>query len=155
PVLYPPRGRTANSFRRPAGRGATSLATLRPAPPRQPQRSRQPTLLRNLCLPHLLPADQRAAQTLALHLPSGTAACALSNPAASRSRDDSVKSDTTILIVDDDDVLAQVLGRVLTQQGYRVVRASDAGQALQLVQQQTPQLALVDLCLPDQNGLEL
>jgi membrane fusion protein, heavy metal efflux system len=66
-----------------------------------------------------------------------------------------VRSDATILIVDDDDTLSQVLGRVLTQQGYRVLRASDAGQALQLVQQQTPQLALVDLCLPDQNGLEL
>ncbi len=61
----------------------------------------------------------------------------------------------TILVVDDDEVLGQVLARVLTREGRTVLRASNAAQALQLADQQPPQLALVDLCLPDIDGVEL
>jgi cobalt-zinc-cadmium efflux system membrane fusion protein len=61
----------------------------------------------------------------------------------------------TILVVDDDEVLGQVLARVLTREGRTVLRASNAAQALQLADQQPPQLALVDLCLPDVDGVEL
>jgi cobalt-zinc-cadmium efflux system membrane fusion protein len=64
-------------------------------------------------------------------------------------------SDATILIVDDDDVLGQILTRVLTQQGYKVERATDAAQALQVAREHPPQLALLDLCLPDQDGVQL
>jgi cobalt-zinc-cadmium efflux system membrane fusion protein len=64
-------------------------------------------------------------------------------------------SEATILIVDDDDVLGQILTRVLSQQGYRVERATDAAQALQAAREHPPQLALLDLCLPDQDGVEL
>jgi cobalt-zinc-cadmium efflux system membrane fusion protein len=64
-------------------------------------------------------------------------------------------SPTTVLLVDDDEVLGQVLTRVLTQQGHTVQRATDAAQALQLAHEQPPQLALLDLCLPDQDGIEL
>jgi cobalt-zinc-cadmium efflux system membrane fusion protein len=64
-------------------------------------------------------------------------------------------SDATILIVDDDDVLGQILTRVLSQQGYHVERATDAAQALQLAREHPPQLGLLDLCLPDQDGVEL
>jgi cobalt-zinc-cadmium efflux system membrane fusion protein len=63
--------------------------------------------------------------------------------------------DATILIVDDDDVLGQILTRVLSQQGYRVEHATDAAQALQLAQDHPPRLAMIDLCLPDQDGIEL
>src|SRR5262249_19672944 len=38
----------------------------------------------------------------------------------------------TILLVDDDDVLGQVLHRVLSRQGCTVVRAADVAQALRL-----------------------
>src|SRR5258708_24957894 len=61
----------------------------------------------------------------------------------------------TILVVDDDEVLGQVLARVLGREGRTVVRARNAAQALQLADQQPPQLALVDLCLPDIDGVEL
>jgi membrane fusion protein, heavy metal efflux system len=60
-----------------------------------------------------------------------------------------------ILIVDDDEVLGQVLGRVLTRNGRSIVRASSVAQALEKAAQQQPQLALVDLCLPDGDGLDL
>src|SRR5262249_46626410 len=49
----------------------------------------------------------------------------------------------------------QILTRVLSQQGYRVERATEAAQALRLVRDHPPQLGLLDLCLPDQDGTEL
>ena len=61
----------------------------------------------------------------------------------------------TILIVDDDDVLGQILSRVLAQQGFTVRRAITAAQALQVGTQWPPRLALLDLCLPDGDGVEL
>ena len=61
----------------------------------------------------------------------------------------------TILIVDDDDVLGQILSRVLAQQGFTVGRAITAAQALQVATQWPPRLALLDLCLPDGDGVEL
>jgi cobalt-zinc-cadmium efflux system membrane fusion protein len=64
-------------------------------------------------------------------------------------------SAATILIVDDDEVLGQILTRVLTQQGYQVERATDAAQAVQLARERPPQLGLLDLCLPDQDGVAL
>ena len=59
-----------------------------------------------------------------------------------------------VLIVDDDEVLGRVLGRVLSQQGYSVSQATTAAEALQVAQEQHPALALLDLSLPDGNGTE-
>jgi cobalt-zinc-cadmium efflux system membrane fusion protein len=61
----------------------------------------------------------------------------------------------TILIVDDDEVLSQVLRRVLTRQGYTVVEAGNVAQALQLARENPIQLGLLDLRLPDGDGTEL
>lgn len=61
----------------------------------------------------------------------------------------------SILVVDDDDVLSRVLGRVLTRDRHQVWRAGSAGQALWMARQYRPQLALLDLCLPDGDGIEL
>jgi cobalt-zinc-cadmium efflux system membrane fusion protein len=64
-------------------------------------------------------------------------------------------SDMTILLVDDDIVLSQVLRRVLTRQGHRVVEAGTVAAALKLARAEKPDLGLVDLCLPDGDGVEL
>jgi membrane fusion protein, heavy metal efflux system len=64
-------------------------------------------------------------------------------------------SAATILIVDDDEVLSQVLRRVLTREGYRVVEAGSVAQALELTREDKPQLGLLDLSLPDGDGMEL
>jgi cobalt-zinc-cadmium efflux system membrane fusion protein len=64
-------------------------------------------------------------------------------------------SGPTVLLVDDDEVLGQVLSRVLTQQKYNVVRAADAAGGLEQARLHPPKLALVDWFLPDQDGLAL
>jgi cobalt-zinc-cadmium efflux system membrane fusion protein len=64
-------------------------------------------------------------------------------------------SASTILLVDDDEVLSQVLRRVLTRDGYNVVEAGNVEQALQQAREHPPSLALVDLRLPDGDGVDL
>jgi cobalt-zinc-cadmium efflux system membrane fusion protein len=61
----------------------------------------------------------------------------------------------TILVVDDDEVLNQVLRRVLTRDGYTVVEAGSVAQALERAREHRPSLALVDLRLPDGDGVDL
>jgi DNA-binding response OmpR family regulator len=60
-----------------------------------------------------------------------------------------------ILIVDDDEVLGRVLGRILTRQGHKVARAGSASQATAMAKEGQFGLALIDLCLPDGDGIKL
>ena len=60
----------------------------------------------------------------------------------------------TILVVDDDEVVGRVLSRVLTQQGHLVWQAQTARQAVASAREHSPRLALLDLCLPDGDGLD-
>src|ERR1700736_3571581 len=60
-----------------------------------------------------------------------------------------------ILVVDDDEVLGQVLTRALTREGRTIVPANSMAQALEAARRQRPRLALLDLCLPDGDGVEL
>jgi cobalt-zinc-cadmium efflux system membrane fusion protein len=62
---------------------------------------------------------------------------------------------STILVVDDDEVLNQVLRRVLTRDGYGVAEAGSVAQALERAREQRPALGLIDLRLPDGDGVEL
>jgi membrane fusion protein, heavy metal efflux system len=61
----------------------------------------------------------------------------------------------TILVVEDDAVLGQVLGRILTQDGHVVRHAQNATVALDLLKDWTPQLILLDACLRNGSGLKL
>lgn len=62
---------------------------------------------------------------------------------------------TTILIVDDELHIRRLLGAALTRSGYAVVEAQNAREAMHLAQAHTPAAALIDLGLPDRDGLEL
>jgi DNA-binding response OmpR family regulator len=64
-------------------------------------------------------------------------------------------NNAAILIVDDDEVLGQVMSLVLSRRRYEVIRAVRAAEALEMAERFPPQLALLDLCLPDGNGAEL
>ena len=64
-------------------------------------------------------------------------------------------SGETILIVDDEPTIVEVVGLYLQREGYRVVTAADGAAALNLVEQQRPDLVVLDLMLPGLGGLEV
>jgi cobalt-zinc-cadmium efflux system membrane fusion protein len=61
----------------------------------------------------------------------------------------------TILIVDRDATVRQVLGRVLAREGHTVLEAPDARRAVRLAERHRPRLALIDLCLAEGDGADL
>ena len=60
-----------------------------------------------------------------------------------------------ILVIDDDAGVRKVLRRILTSAGYTVHEAGDAFQALDLLDVQPPDAALLDLKMPGMDGLGL
>ena len=60
-----------------------------------------------------------------------------------------------VLVIDDEPAIRALLRGALESAGYRVIEAADAASALTAVQGETPQLALLDLGLPDRDGLDL
>jgi len=62
---------------------------------------------------------------------------------------------TTILVVDDDDDTRLLLADVLRQRGYEVRSATDGPEALALLDEFAPQIAILDIGLPGMDGYEL
>jgi len=60
-----------------------------------------------------------------------------------------------ILLLDDDAAIREMLGRVLTQEGYLVIPAETGQQALELSAATELDLALLDLNLPGQSGWDV
>jgi two-component system KDP operon response regulator KdpE len=60
-----------------------------------------------------------------------------------------------LLIVDDEPAIRRLLGAALDRAGYRHVEAATAREALTAVQIDKPDAVLLDLGLPDRDGLEL
>jgi|GraSoi_2013_60cm_1033757.scaffolds.fasta_scaffold28943_2 CheY-like chemotaxis protein len=61
----------------------------------------------------------------------------------------------TILVVDDEPSIAQLLSEVLDEAGYRVVLAADGRSALATARRERPALVLTDRMLPLLDGLEV
>jgi two-component system phosphate regulon response regulator PhoB len=60
-----------------------------------------------------------------------------------------------VLVAEDEDALATLLQYNLDKEGYRVVVASDGEEALVLVDEQLPDLILLDWMLPKVSGIEV
>ncbi len=58
----------------------------------------------------------------------------------------------TVLVVDDDATLLDLLGGHLERTGYRVLTAADGTDALRLLAEDTPDLLLVDVMMPGMDG---
>lgn len=61
----------------------------------------------------------------------------------------------TILIIDDDLHIGNMLEETLVREGYRVLRAYSGTEAILVLSQTTPDLVLLDLMLPGLNGEEV
>lgn len=64
-------------------------------------------------------------------------------------------SGPTVLVVEDDDETRAALTRALTNRGYRVIEAGDGRTALLRWENRRPDVVLLDLGLPDIDGLDL
>ena len=60
-----------------------------------------------------------------------------------------------ILVVDDDENIRIILRRTFEKRGYNVDCAKDAKEALKKIHKNRYDTALVDIKLPDINGIEL
>jgi|GEM_PF-1470058 len=67
----------------------------------------------------------------------------------------SVLRDTTLLFIDDDPDVVWTTTRMLVEAGYLVVSGFTAAEALTLAQRHRPALVLLDIKLPDGNGIEV
>jgi DNA-binding NtrC family response regulator len=62
---------------------------------------------------------------------------------------------TRILIVDDDENIRKVLTTILEEEGYTVDSAENARKAIERTKKNFYNLALIDIRLPDMEGIEL
>jgi len=61
----------------------------------------------------------------------------------------------TILIVDDEPDIRELIGEILADEEYRTVLAANAAEARRLRQQERPDLILLDVWMPDTDGISL
>ena len=64
-------------------------------------------------------------------------------------------SERTILVADDESHILHVVSLKLKNAGYRVLTAHDGQEALEIAQQQLPDLLITDYHMPQLSGLEL
>jgi len=63
--------------------------------------------------------------------------------------------DTSILVVEDDSTLRELLTYNLQKEGYSVLTAKDGGEALDMVNRKKPHLVILDIMLPVMDGTEV
>ena len=61
----------------------------------------------------------------------------------------------TILVVDDEETIREVVRRYLERENFNVVEAADGFEALDAIRTEPPDLIVLDLMLPGIDGLSL
>ena len=69
--------------------------------------------------------------------------------------EESGPSGPTVLVVEDDPAVLDLLDNALTDEGYRVRRAEDGVAALESVQRERPDLVIADVYMPRLDGGQL
>jgi len=62
---------------------------------------------------------------------------------------------TTVLVVDDEFLIVDILALALEDEGYMVVRASNGRKALDIFDREQPDLVITDYMMPVMNGMEM
>jgi two-component system response regulator PilR (NtrC family) len=61
----------------------------------------------------------------------------------------------TVLVIDDEEVMREILESLLTQEGYRVKLASTGTEGLEIAGREPVDVAIVDVMLPDRSGIDV
>lgn len=70
-------------------------------------------------------------------------------------RSEVITKDQTVLIVDDERYIVDLLADLLEEEGYGVRRAYDGAAALEIIERDAPDLILADVMMPYLDGLAL
>jgi len=60
-----------------------------------------------------------------------------------------------ILVVDDEEKIRESIREILSDEGYRVIEASDGNKVLELIRKERPRLVLLDIWMPRVDGIGL
>jgi len=63
--------------------------------------------------------------------------------------------DKKVLVVDDEERVVQSIAGVLEDEGFQVASAKSGKEAIEIFQQEKPDLALVDIWMPGMDGMEV
>jgi UDP-3-O-acyl N-acetylglucosamine deacetylase len=61
----------------------------------------------------------------------------------------------TILVIDDEEGIRETVREILSDEGYRVFDAEDGSKAMDLIRQVHPQVVLLDIWMPEMDGIGL
>ncbi len=64
------------------------------------------------------------------------------------------KKDIKILLVDDEPDILEIVGYNLSQEGYKIVTASNGREAIVMAKRERPQLIVMDVMMPEMDGIE-
>lgn len=65
------------------------------------------------------------------------------------------KSDTTVLIVDDEPNIVIAIEFLMEKEGYNVLKAYDGLEALKVIESNVPDIMLLDVMMPEMDGFEV
>ncbi len=101
----------------------------------------------------LLPVESIASENTAVApahaLPGQTPPAPTQTPARTQ---DGVGAGITVLAVDDDQAVHDLIGQTLSRQGYRVLHARDGREAIEIARRERPQVITLDVLMPQVDG---
>lgn len=62
---------------------------------------------------------------------------------------------TKVLIIEDDQLIQRMYGKIFTFEGYEVITASDGEEGLEKARTTTPTIILLDVMMPKLNGMQV
>ncbi len=91
-----------------------------------------------------------------IHTVQGTPSAGKTNARSSRGGQPGVGANVlTVLVVDDESDITELLGTVLTEEGYRVLTAMNGREGLDLLAREQPQLVFCDHMMPVVDGVAM
>lgn len=66
-----------------------------------------------------------------------------------------ISKDIKILLAEDDKFLSSLVAQRLTKEGYKIFSATDGKQVLKIFEENRPDLILLDIIMPEMNGIEV